>query len=218
MSPNPTIDLTATLTTTTVSLSHASPDSPPISLNLLLRLQNSPKPITIALDPSAFSPKPANFYRSYYHLTSLSTGLHPRQMRVHGLIGGHQTIQDPETELLTLYPDSPPIELSIPLGISASASYTEKKDQGADTLPYLAIAATPLAGLELGERYRVELKDWQGEFPGYAWWWDWGEKKEILEARGVGEGPMTVKVIQSAFSESQLRVRMGEGPVMEVVE
>lgn len=108
--------------------------------------------------------------------------------------------------------------MSIPLGISASRSYVEKKEKGADTLPYLAIAATPLAGLEAGERYRVELKDWLGEFPGYAWWWDWGEKKEILEARGAGEGPMTVEVIQSAFSESQLRVRMAEGPILEVVE
>ena len=139
-------------------------------------------------------------------------------MKTRGLMGGSQIIQNPETELLTLYPDSSPTEISVPIGISASASYIEKKDMGADTLPYLAIAATPLAGLDVGERYRIELKDWQGEFPGYAWWWDWGEKKEILEARGVGEGPMTVEVIQSAFSESQLRVRMGEGPVLEVVE
>lgn len=139
-------------------------------------------------------------------------------MKIRGLIGGYQIIQNPETELLTLYPGSPPTEISVPIGISASASYTEKKEKGADSLlPYLAIAATPLAGLEGGERYRVELKDWQGEFPGYVSWWDWGEKKEILEARGVGEGPMTVEVIQSAFSESQLRVRMGEGPVLEVV-
>lgn len=94
----------------------------------------------------------------------------------------------------------------------------EEKEKGADTLPYLAIAATPLAGLKVGERYRVELKDWLGEFPGYVWWWDWGEKKEILGARGVEEGPMTVKVIRSAFSESQLRVRMAEGPILEVVE
>ncbi len=94
----------------------------------------------------------------------------------------------------------------------------ENKEKGADILPDLAIAATPLAGLKAGERYRVELKDWLGEFPGYAWWWDWREKKEIMGARGIGEGPMTVKVIQSAFSESQLRVRMAQGPILEVVE
>ncbi len=94
----------------------------------------------------------------------------------------------------------------------------ENKPKGADTLPYLAIAATPLAGLKVGERYMVELKDWHGEFPGYVWWWDWGERKDILKARGGGEGPMRVEVLQSAFSESQLRVTMGEGPILEVVE
>ena len=63
--------------------------------------------------------------------------------------------KDPENEPLTLYPDAPPAEISIPIGIHASPRYRERKDEGADTLPYLAIAATPLAGLEVGERCEV---------------------------------------------------------------
>ena len=139
-------------------------------------------------------------------------------MKIYASSGGYQIIQSPETELLTLYPDSPPTEMSIPIGISASADYMEKKAKGADILPALAIAATPLAALKAGERYKVELKDWHGEFPGYVWWWDWGEKKDILKARGGGKGPMTVEVIQSAFSETQLLVTMGDGPILKVVE
>lgn len=67
---------------------------------------------------------------------------------------------------MTLYPDSPPTEMSIPIGISASADYMEKKDKGADILPALAIAATPLAGFKAKERYWVELMDLNGEVPG----------------------------------------------------
>ena len=92
-----------------------------------------------------------------------------------------------------------------------------KKDKGADILPALAIAATPLAGLRAGERYKVELKDWRGEFPGYACWWDWAEEKDILKARGAGKWLMTVEVVQSAFSETQLLVTMRDGPILKVV-
>ena len=109
-------------------------------------------------------------------------------MKIYASSGSFQIIHTPETELLTLYPDSPPTEMSIQIGISASANYIEKKDKGADILPALAIAATPLAGLKAGERYKVELKDWRREFPGYVRWWDWGERKDILKARGEERG------------------------------
>lgn len=76
-------------------------------------------------------------------------------MTLHALLGPRTMIKDPENEPLTLYPDAPPTEVSILIGTHASPRYQERKDDGADTLPYLAIAATPLAGLEVGERYEV---------------------------------------------------------------
>jgi len=95
--------------------------------------------------------------------------LHPRQHNIHGLIAGSTAIKDPEKELLTLYPDGTPTGISLRIGIQGSASYHPRKEEGADTLPYLAIAATPLKGLEVGE-YRVEFKGVLGEFPGKVWW------------------------------------------------
>ena len=131
-------------------------------------------------------------------------------------------IKDPEKELLTLYPDSPPLEISIPLGIHASARYQERKDEGADTLPYLAIAATPLAGLEVGERYEVKLKDdIVGEFPGYVWWWDSGEMEEVVGKRiveGKEERGFDVPVEDGFGEKGQIRVEMAEGPVLTVEE
>lgn len=111
----------------------------------------------------------------------------------------------------------------MPIGISAAASCAEKRDGHVeDTLPLLAIAATPLAGLTVGAKYRVELKeDLYGEFPGRIWWWEWGEKEEILRARrggrGGGDGPMSVEILDG-FSGKYIHVRMGEGPILEVVE
>ena len=112
-----------------------------------------------------------------------------------------------------------PVEMTVPIGISASASYAEKKDAGADTLPSLAIAATPLAGLKVGGKYRVELKNVLGEFPGIIWWWEWGTKEEILKARREeGEkAPMRVEILD-VFSEKFLSVKMEEGPILEIVE
>ena len=72
--------------------------------------------------------------------------------------------------------------------------------------------------MESGESYKLKLKVWCGEFPGYVWWWDWGKRKDIPRARAGGEGPMMVEVIQSAFSETQLLVTMGDRPVLTVVE
>ncbi|KAM0794232.1 hypothetical protein BDR22DRAFT_967870 [Usnea florida] len=217
---HPRILLSATLSTSTLSLSQASPASPPITLNLQIRLADSPIPITLQLPQSALSPNSQGFYRSYYHLTSQTTGQHPRQMHLHGLLGPRSTITDPDTELLTLYPDSPAVEIGIPIGIHVSPRYQERKDEGANALPYLAVAATPLAGLVVGERYVVGLKDVVGEFPGYVWWWDFGEREEVV-GRRVGEGGagrgFAVPVVD-AFGERRIRVEMGEGPGFVVVE
>ena len=142
-------------------------------------------------------------------------------MKLHGLLGPRTTITDPDKELLTLYPDSPPTEISIPIGIHASPRYQERKDEGANTLPYLAIAATPLAGLQAGERYEVGLKDIVGEFPGYVWWWDFGEKEEVVSRR-VGEGRegrgFVVPVEDGFGGKRQIRVEMAEGPIFMVEE
>ena len=43
-------------------------------------------------------------------------------------------IKYPENESLTLYPDAPPTEISILIGIHALPRYQEWKDEGADTL------------------------------------------------------------------------------------
>lgn len=139
-------------------------------------------------------------------------------MKVHGLLSPRATIKDASKELLTLYPDdSSSAEMTIPIGIHASSRYQERKDEGKDTAPYLAIAATPLAGLERGRSYEVGLKEIAGEFPGYVWWWDFGEKDEVVGKRvgggGQGEEGFDVPVVDFT---GRIAVEMVEKPVLKV--
>ncbi|MCJ1279632.1 hypothetical protein MMC21_007456 [Puttea exsequens] len=149
----PRIVLTATLFPTTLSLLHASPTSAPLILHLRARLTSSPGPVTLLLPGSLLSPTLQSFHSSYFALTALTTGASPPQNKIHGLLGPLITITDPATELLTLYPDVPSAEIAIKIGIHASQRYQERKGEEAETLlPYLAVAATPLAGLVGGGR------------------------------------------------------------------
>lgn len=107
--------------------------------------------------------------------------------------------------------------MTVQIGIHASARYQERREEGADTLPYLAVAATPLAGLERGRSYEVGLKDVAGEFPGYVWWWDFGEKDEVVGKRvgGGGQGGEVFDVPVVDFA-GRIGVEMVEKPVLKV--
>lgn len=142
-------------------------------------------------------------------------------MKVHGLLVPRIKIEDPDNDLLTLYPDSRPTEISVPIGFHASPRYQERKDEGADTLPYLAIATTPLVELRIRESYEIGLKNILGEFPGYVWWWDFGKKGEIVRKRlieGKGGGEFDVPVADGFGESRQISVEMVERPIFAVEE
>lgn len=133
---------------TTISLSQASPTSPPITLHLQVRLTESPIPITVLLPFSTLDPRTQSLHRSYYHLISNhrrapTTDYAPRITRP----PPRTMIKDPENEPLTLYPDAPPTEISIPIGIHASPRYQERKDEGAVALPYLGACCYAAGGV-----------------------------------------------------------------------
>lgn len=121
---------------------------------------------------------------------------------------------------MTLYPDAPPVEMEVQLGVSKSSLYDERLSRGENTRSSLAVAATPSAGLRVGERYRVELKDPHGDFPGSIWWWEGGEVEEVLGRRSVGGGETRPLVIDYANwqPETSLSLVMEQGPILEVVE
>ena len=82
-------------------------------------------------------------------------------------------------------------------------------------LPYLAIAATPSAGLEVG------LKEIVGKFSGYVWWCDYGKKEEVVRKRVVdGKEKRGFDVPGSDWfgEKGQIRVQMAEGPILAVQE
>ena len=197
-------------------------------------------------------------------------------MRVHGLLAPRVVIRDPDTQLVTLWPDKnedtttftnddtrPPDDgakddaekldpedsnngsmsniatFSMPLGPIPSSRYAEREAEGKTThslLPYLAIAGTPLAGLVAGETYEIELRDINGLYPGYVWWWANGQMEEVVDAmlkRDGGEGRsgmaedgagrvFEVPVVDlGGDSGGQVRrmgVEMVEKPILSIVE
>ncbi len=68
------------------------------------------------------------------------------QKRTFALLAGLIEGNDPEKEVLTLYPDAPPAELEVKIGVHASNQYAERLEEGVDgegLWPYLAVAAHP---------------------------------------------------------------------------
>lgn len=150
----------------------------------------------------------------------------PRQRHLHGLRGPCTLLKCPDKDLLTLYPDVPR-ELEVKVGIHASPQYQarlDRKKQGEqeELGGHLAIAATPLDGLQVGGRYQIVLrKDIAGEFPGCVWWWDWGERDEVVRrmTRSAEDVEGYVVPVLDGFSGEgkQIRVELiGDGPVLEV--
>lgn len=137
-------------------------------------------------------------------------------MKVYGILAPRITIQDPETELLTLYPGGPAETINIQIGIQTSPRDQERSADGADTRPHLAVAATPLAGLEAGQSYEVGLKDVLGEMPGYIWWWAEGEKEEIV--RKLEAQKFVVSIPVGPRDGKYLCLKMIEKPIWTFVE
>lgn len=218
---SPRLLLHGTLSTSTFSLSQASPSSPPLTLHIRARLINASGPITVLFSNSVLSPSFQSFYDSYFSLTSTTDGSTPRQKRLHGMVAPRVTIRDPDAELVTFWPDhadsttKPDTEdpgngnsisnsksdadqqstitttttFSIPLGPHLASLYHERASESSSTaavLPYLAIAGTPLSGLVVGETYELGLRDINGMYPAYVWWWEFGTKEEVMEKMGKG--------------------------------
>ena len=145
-------------------------------------------------------------------------------MKVFGIPAAHVKIEDPESELLTLYPDGPAVDLNIQIGMVVSRGYHERSAEGGNTRPYIAVAATPLEGLEAGVGYEVGLKKIiDGEMPASVYWWQRGEKEEVvqrLEARNfvVPVCGLGVTETDEYLKNEYLRVEMIEKPILRVVE
>ena len=100
-------------------------------------------------------------------------------MTLHALLGPRTMIKDPENELLTLYPDAPPTEISIPIGIHASPRYQERERRRRGYAALSRDCCYVAGGVGGRGEVRGGLKEEiGGEFPGYVLWWDSGEKEE----------------------------------------
>lgn len=96
--------------------------------------------------------------------------------------------------------------------------YHERKEGGADTRPYLALAATQILMLEVGEEYEIGLKNFDGEMPASVWWWERGWKEDVVQ-RLEGKGfVVPVCGIDAGTQSEYLEVKMEKKPVLKIVE
>ena len=212
------IQLTATLSPSTLSLSSCTPSSPPIYLNLLVKLVDSPTPITILVSYSALSQRAQSFLWSYYDLISRSTGERIHQLRVSGPHNPLVRIEDPRSELLTLYPSGPAAEINLEIGPQVSSKYHERCEEGGDIKPFLAVARTQLSRLEAGDEYELGLKNWKGETPSCIWWWQRGRQVDLVRKLEARDFIVPVCGVSREKTDGILWVEMKEKPVLKVVE
>ena len=102
--------------------------------------------------------------------------------------------------------------------MQVSPWYHERSEEETDTRSDLAVAATQLSGLEAGVEYELGLKNMDGEMPAYVWWWERGQKEDVvrkLEAQGF---IVPICGIGTSGRDEYLRVKMEEKPVLRVVE
>lgn len=133
------------------------------------------------------------------------------------------SISDPERQLITLYPNILSPEISIRIGNGVSPFYDDHTSDGRDPKPYLAVLATQIWTLQVGERYEIGLKDIDGEMPAYIWWCSEGTLEDVKEKLGRNGSVVPVNGLNMSESHANKsaaspRIEMEGKPILTVVE